>query len=87
MSAAVKNPFEHIVEPLDPKDPKQQFFNLSKLGDPRYGRSTSTLNANVKHLVGAHNQEVFTCTCAPQTVCRSPSGSSWNLLSGTVMSF
>ncbi|XP_035772326.1 cytoplasmic aconitate hydratase [Neolamprologus brichardi] len=38
MSAAVKNPFEHIVEPLDPKDPKQQFFNLSKLGDPRYDR-------------------------------------------------
>uniref|UniRef100_A0A668UGA0 aconitate hydratase n=1 Tax=Oreochromis aureus TaxID=47969 RepID=A0A668UGA0_OREAU len=38
MSAAVKNPFQHIVEPLDPKEPKQQFFNLSKLGDPRYDR-------------------------------------------------
>uniref|UniRef100_A0A3Q2WVC3 Aconitase 1, soluble n=2 Tax=Haplochromini TaxID=319058 RepID=A0A3Q2WVC3_HAPBU len=38
MSAAVKNPFEHIVEPLDPKHPEQQFFNLSKLGDPRYDR-------------------------------------------------
>uniref|UniRef100_A0A3P9C4Z7 aconitate hydratase n=1 Tax=Maylandia zebra TaxID=106582 RepID=A0A3P9C4Z7_9CICH len=36
MSATVKNPFEHIVEPLDPKHPEQQFFNLSKLGDPRY---------------------------------------------------
>uniref|UniRef100_A0A7N6BHW9 Cytoplasmic aconitate hydratase n=1 Tax=Anabas testudineus TaxID=64144 RepID=A0A7N6BHW9_ANATE len=24
--------------PLDPKEPKQQFFNLSKLGDPRYDR-------------------------------------------------
>uniref|UniRef100_A0A671UA92 Cytoplasmic aconitate hydratase n=1 Tax=Sparus aurata TaxID=8175 RepID=A0A671UA92_SPAAU len=38
MSATVKNPFQHIVEPLDPKDPKQQFYNLSKLGDPRYDR-------------------------------------------------
>uniref|UniRef100_A0A4W6F9R3 Cytoplasmic aconitate hydratase n=1 Tax=Lates calcarifer TaxID=8187 RepID=A0A4W6F9R3_LATCA len=25
-------------EPLDPKDPKQQFYNLSKLGDSRYDR-------------------------------------------------
>ncbi|KAF3836799.1 hypothetical protein F7725_004263 [Dissostichus mawsoni] len=37
MSATVNNPFQHIVEPLDPKDPTQQFYNLSKLGDPRYG--------------------------------------------------
>uniref|UniRef100_A0A3Q3X733 Cytoplasmic aconitate hydratase n=1 Tax=Mola mola TaxID=94237 RepID=A0A3Q3X733_MOLML len=34
----VKNPFQHIVEPLDPKEPKRQFYNLSKLGDPRYDR-------------------------------------------------
>lgn len=27
------------------------------------------------------------CSSVPQTVCRSPSGSSWSLLSGTVMSF
>ncbi|XP_068164126.1 cytoplasmic aconitate hydratase [Antennarius striatus] len=38
MSANVKNPFQHIVEPLDPKDPTQLFYNLSKLGDPRYDR-------------------------------------------------
>ncbi|XP_073330604.1 cytoplasmic aconitate hydratase [Pagrus major] len=38
MSATVNNPFQHIVEPLDPKDPKQLFYNLSKLGDPRYDR-------------------------------------------------
>ncbi|KAK5876256.1 hypothetical protein CesoFtcFv8_027244 [Champsocephalus esox] len=38
MSATVNNPFQHIVEPLDPKDPTQQFYNLSKLGDPRYER-------------------------------------------------
>uniref|UniRef100_A0AAQ4QMT3 Cytoplasmic aconitate hydratase n=1 Tax=Gasterosteus aculeatus aculeatus TaxID=481459 RepID=A0AAQ4QMT3_GASAC len=38
MSATVRNPFQHIVEPLDLKDPKQQFYNLSKLGDPRYDR-------------------------------------------------
>lgn len=35
----MNNPFNHIVEPLDPKEPKQQFFNLSKLGDPRYGNN------------------------------------------------
>ena len=39
MSGTVKNPFQHIVEPLDPKDPKHQFYNLSKLGDPRYGNN------------------------------------------------
>ncbi|KAM8900002.1 cytoplasmic aconitate hydratase isoform 3-T3 [Spinachia spinachia] len=38
MSATVRNPFQHIVEPLDLNDPKQQFYNLSKLGDPRYAR-------------------------------------------------
>ncbi|XP_029023113.1 cytoplasmic aconitate hydratase [Betta splendens] len=38
MAATVKNPFSHIVEPLDPSDPKKLFFNLSKLGDPRYER-------------------------------------------------
>ncbi|CAL8325676.1 unnamed protein product [Lota lota] len=32
------NPFLHLVEALDPKDPQQRFFNLSKLGDPRYER-------------------------------------------------
>ncbi|KAG7280395.1 hypothetical protein CRUP_035837 [Coryphaenoides rupestris] len=32
------NPFHHLVEALDPKEPKQRFFNLSKLGDPRYER-------------------------------------------------
>ncbi|KAM9424095.1 cytoplasmic aconitate hydratase [Pholidichthys leucotaenia] len=35
---SVQNPFQQIVEPLDPSDLKRQFFNLSKLGDPRYGR-------------------------------------------------
>uniref|UniRef100_A0A8C4E8K5 Cytoplasmic aconitate hydratase n=2 Tax=Dicentrarchus labrax TaxID=13489 RepID=A0A8C4E8K5_DICLA len=38
MSATVNNPFQHLVEPLDPKDPQQQFYNLAKLGDPRYDR-------------------------------------------------
>ncbi|XP_017285834.1 cytoplasmic aconitate hydratase [Kryptolebias marmoratus] len=38
MSATGKNPFQHIVEPLDPKDANQQFYNLAKLGDPRYER-------------------------------------------------
>uniref|UniRef100_A0A8C5DKE7 Cytoplasmic aconitate hydratase n=1 Tax=Gouania willdenowi TaxID=441366 RepID=A0A8C5DKE7_GOUWI len=38
MPATVKNPFQHLVEPLDPKDSTQQFYNLSKLRDPRYDR-------------------------------------------------
>ncbi|XP_008303429.1 cytoplasmic aconitate hydratase [Stegastes partitus] len=38
MTATVQNPFQHIVEPLDTNKPTQQFFNLSKLGDPRYDR-------------------------------------------------
>ncbi|XP_067436851.1 cytoplasmic aconitate hydratase [Thunnus thynnus] len=38
MSGTMNNPFQHIVEPLDPKVPNQQFYNLSKLGDPRYDR-------------------------------------------------
>uniref|UniRef100_A0A665UPC6 Cytoplasmic aconitate hydratase n=1 Tax=Echeneis naucrates TaxID=173247 RepID=A0A665UPC6_ECHNA len=36
MSEHVINPFQHIVEPLDPSDPEQKFYNLSKLGDNRY---------------------------------------------------
>lgn len=50
MSATVNNPFQHIVEPLDPKDPTQQFYNLSKLGDPRYGNGHSLLYADMKLL-------------------------------------
>uniref|UniRef100_A0A3Q2DEW0 aconitate hydratase n=1 Tax=Cyprinodon variegatus TaxID=28743 RepID=A0A3Q2DEW0_CYPVA len=38
MSAAGNNPFQHIVEPLSPEAPSQKFFNLPKLGDPRYER-------------------------------------------------
>ncbi|TMS01843.1 Cytoplasmic aconitate hydratase [Larimichthys crocea] len=38
MSATVNNPFQHLVEPLNPADPTQQFYNLSKLGDSRYDR-------------------------------------------------
>ncbi|XP_071371546.1 cytoplasmic aconitate hydratase [Centroberyx affinis] len=38
MSGTMSNPFQHLVEPLDPKEPDQRFYNLSKLGDPRYDR-------------------------------------------------
>uniref|UniRef100_A0A3Q3MC98 Cytoplasmic aconitate hydratase n=1 Tax=Labrus bergylta TaxID=56723 RepID=A0A3Q3MC98_9LABR len=38
MSATVKNPFQHIVEHLDPDEPNEQFYNLTKLADPRYDR-------------------------------------------------
>lgn len=38
MSEASTNPFQHLVEPLDPSKPDQRFYNLTKLGDPRYDR-------------------------------------------------
>uniref|UniRef100_A0A1A8GMI3 Cytoplasmic aconitate hydratase n=2 Tax=Nothobranchius korthausae TaxID=1143690 RepID=A0A1A8GMI3_9TELE len=38
MSVTGKNPFQRIIEPLDPKNSNQQFFNLLSLGDPRYER-------------------------------------------------
>lgn len=41
MSAASQNPFQHLVEPLDPSSPQQKFYNLSKLEDPRYGNECS----------------------------------------------
>lgn len=47
----MKNPFQHILEPLDGKDPKQQFYNLKKLGDPRYGNYNSSLIADINPLV------------------------------------
>uniref|UniRef100_A0A8C7V4X0 Cytoplasmic aconitate hydratase n=1 Tax=Oncorhynchus mykiss TaxID=8022 RepID=A0A8C7V4X0_ONCMY len=34
----MSNPFAHIVEALDPNIPDHKFYNLSKLGDPRYDR-------------------------------------------------
>ncbi|NWH61598.1 ACOC hydratase, partial [Geococcyx californianus] len=34
----MRNPFERIVEPLDPKQPLKKFFNLNKLEDARYAR-------------------------------------------------
>lgn len=38
MTATVQNPFQHLVEALDPNDQTRRFFNLSKIGDPRYDR-------------------------------------------------
>lgn len=38
MTTGVDNPFQYLVEPLSPDDPQQCFYNLSKLGDPRYER-------------------------------------------------
>ncbi|XP_063049982.1 cytoplasmic aconitate hydratase [Engraulis encrasicolus] len=32
------NPFAHILEPLDPQTPEHQYYNLTKLNDPRYVR-------------------------------------------------
>uniref|UniRef100_A0A8D0GC40 Cytoplasmic aconitate hydratase n=1 Tax=Sphenodon punctatus TaxID=8508 RepID=A0A8D0GC40_SPHPU len=34
----MSNPFEKIAEPLNPSQPSKKFFNLNKLGDPRYAR-------------------------------------------------
>ncbi|CAL1590649.1 unnamed protein product [Knipowitschia caucasica] len=38
MTATANNPFQHLVQPLDPAQPDQCFFNLTKLTDPRYER-------------------------------------------------
>ncbi|XP_066469375.1 cytoplasmic aconitate hydratase isoform X1 [Tiliqua scincoides] len=32
----MSNPFANLVEPLDPHQPARKFFNLNRLGDPRY---------------------------------------------------
>ncbi|XP_040216242.1 cytoplasmic aconitate hydratase isoform X3 [Rana temporaria] len=34
----MSNPFQHLVEPLDPDEPDKKFFNLHKLNDERYAR-------------------------------------------------
>lgn len=34
----MSNPYAHIVEPLNSQKPEYKFFNLRKLGDPRYGK-------------------------------------------------
>ncbi|XP_061665116.1 cytoplasmic aconitate hydratase [Syngnathoides biaculeatus] len=36
MAGTATNPFQHLVEPLDPQVANQLFYNLSKLEDPRY---------------------------------------------------
>ncbi|RXM36235.1 Cytoplasmic aconitate hydratase [Acipenser ruthenus] len=38
MPQTMSNPYAHLVEPLDPQKPEKKFYNLCKLGDPRYGR-------------------------------------------------
>ncbi|CAI5796550.1 cytoplasmic aconitate hydratase [Podarcis lilfordi] len=34
----MSNPFAHLGEPLDPSQATKKFFNLNRLGDPRYER-------------------------------------------------
>lgn len=34
----MSNPFQQLVEPLDPDEPDKKFFNLHKLNDERYAR-------------------------------------------------
>ncbi|XP_044127426.1 cytoplasmic aconitate hydratase isoform X1 [Bufo gargarizans] len=34
----MSNPFQHLVEPLNPAEPKKTFFSLHKLNDARYAR-------------------------------------------------
>ncbi|KAM6949474.1 cytoplasmic aconitate hydratase [Aplochiton taeniatus] len=36
--SSMDNPFKNIVEVLNVEDPQRKFYNLSKLGDPRYDR-------------------------------------------------
>ncbi|XP_073408566.1 cytoplasmic aconitate hydratase isoform X2 [Dendrobates tinctorius] len=34
----MSNPFQHLVEPLNPAEPDKKFYNLRKLNDARYAR-------------------------------------------------
>ncbi|XP_073521253.1 cytoplasmic aconitate hydratase isoform X1 [Phyllobates terribilis] len=34
----MSNPFQHLVEPLNPAEPDKKFYNLQKLNDTRYAR-------------------------------------------------
>jgi len=52
----MSNPFERIVEPLDPKQPLKKFFNLNKLEDVRYGMLTT----KGKHFVNIDEQNLKT---------------------------
>uniref|UniRef100_A0A8C9ZFB5 Cytoplasmic aconitate hydratase n=1 Tax=Sander lucioperca TaxID=283035 RepID=A0A8C9ZFB5_SANLU len=62
MSATVNNPFQHIVEPLDSTDPKKQFYNLSKLGDPRYDRLPFSIRVLLESAV--RNCDGFLVKCS-----------------------
>ncbi|XP_075999805.1 cytoplasmic aconitate hydratase isoform X1 [Genypterus blacodes] len=56
------NPFQHIVESLDPKDPNQQFYNISKLGDPRYERLPFSIRVLLESAV--RNCDEFLVKCS-----------------------
>ncbi|XP_013872919.1 cytoplasmic aconitate hydratase [Austrofundulus limnaeus] len=62
MSATEKNPFQHIVEPLDPKEANQRFYNLTKLGDPRYERLPFSIRVLLESAV--RNCDEFLVKCS-----------------------
>lgn len=59
MTTSVENPFKYLVEALNPDDPQQRFYNLSKLGDPRYGK---------QHLALSHLQ-LCSAVVEPSDMC------------------
>lgn len=60
MTTSAENPFNFLVEALNPDDPQQRFFNVSNLGDPRYGKRRHALTLLV-----------FCLSSAPSDACVS----------------
>lgn len=85
MTSSVGNPFHFLVEALNPDEPQQRFYNLSKLGDPRYGKRR--LGLTLESCCGRPS-EMTVCVCWSdcQSVCRFPSASCWSRQSGTAIS-
>uniref|UniRef100_A0A8C9ZK47 Cytoplasmic aconitate hydratase n=1 Tax=Sander lucioperca TaxID=283035 RepID=A0A8C9ZK47_SANLU len=51
-----------LIEPLDSTDPKKQFYNLSKLGDPRYDRLPFSIRVLLESAV--RNCDGFLVKCS-----------------------
>ncbi|RVE61149.1 hypothetical protein OJAV_G00167830 [Oryzias javanicus] len=62
MPANTKNPFQHLIESLNPNDPQQQFFNLSKLKDQRYDRLPFSIRVLLESAV--RNCDEFLVKCS-----------------------
>lgn len=85
MTTSVENPFKYLVESLNPDDPQQRFYNLSKLGDPRYGKQHLALSHLHSCVLLWFNRLTCVCWSDCQSACRFPSASCWSQQWGTVM--